>query len=565
MPDRKPYPPQSLDGYHALRPTITRHRIGMKREIARFFKAQIKPAASFLGRFVGLAKTDDPRDAERKAKDAVDHLDINWRPLADSVEHHLQAVAVYGGHEASVGLGIADREAFGAGMRVAAEEWASDRAAELVGMKRQGDFLIPNPNAKWAITDSTRDQLQAYVTSAIADGDSTDQLAARIANAFAFSDERADMIARTEIARADTQGALIGWRKSNVVIGKSWLAGGPRVCIVCLEHEADGPVNLDYVWGDGVTGPPDHPHCLPGDSRILATSVTATSERWYNGDLVIIRTASGKNLSCTPNHPVLTPSGWVAAGLLNEGGDVISCGFGKWDALARFDDEDVPARIEDVTETFARSKQVSSVPVPTAAEHFHGDGKGSEVAIVRADSFLHHGTNTPCAEHRLKVKFGFRGVEFSRHHRPSAFGLFLKRMAPSASGNVSGPSHGAARVGTGLAITDSLSSLHVSPLHTALIQNARQNAAGNVELISDGELTHSANVIRDGDVFVELDPPLDVNAFFRDRIVSVHRQPFSGKVYNIQTDEGFYLAEGVVTHNCFCVLTAVLEGEPLNG
>jgi Phage Mu protein F like protein len=261
MADRKPYPPQSLDGYHALRPFITKNRIGLKREVSRFFHAQIEPAAKFLGRFVGLTKADDP-DVKRRAEDAVSHLPISWEPLADAVEPYLLAVAVAGGDAATRALEVDLADDFGADMRVRAESWAADRAAEMVGMRRQGKFLIPNPNAKWRIDETTRNDLRSLVVNAIDEGDSTQALAKRIQNAGVFSDERADMIARTEIAKADTQGALIGWRLSGFVIGKSWLAGGPRVCPVCLDHEAKGPRPLDYEYSDGVDGPPDHPHCF---------------------------------------------------------------------------------------------------------------------------------------------------------------------------------------------------------------------------------------------------------------------------------------------------------------
>ena len=257
----KSYPPQTEDGYHTARPVISRNRIQTKRVIRSFFAKQVGPVTNALTDALGLAKAEGDTPAERAQK-AADAVEIDWAPVADGIEPYLISVAVNGADAGLRAIDVAMSDESWNGAGTAATEWAANRAAELVGMRLVDGKYVPNPNAKWRIDDTTRDMLQALVTDAIEEGDSTDALASRIKNAFAFSDERAEMIARTEIARADVQGALIGWQKSGVVAGKRWLAGGPRVCPVCLDHEADGPQRLDYVWGDGVTAPPDHPHCF---------------------------------------------------------------------------------------------------------------------------------------------------------------------------------------------------------------------------------------------------------------------------------------------------------------
>ena len=37
-----------------------------------------------------------------------------------------------------------------------------------------------------------------------------------------------------------------------------------------------------------------------------------------------------------------------------------------------------------------------------------------------------------------------------------------------------------------------------------------------------------------------------------DQIIRVSRRPFAGHVYNLQTKEGWYTANGILTHNCRC-------------
>jgi hypothetical protein len=144
----------------------------------------------------------------------------------------------------------------------AATDWASDRAAELVGMKYEADgTLAANPDAEMAITDSTRELLRADIAAAIDEGLSTTQLADRLEESYAFSSDRAETIARTEIADADIQGSLIGYAESGVVDGKELILSDshsdPDECDDAAEM---GVVPLDDDFG-GLGDPPYHPNC----------------------------------------------------------------------------------------------------------------------------------------------------------------------------------------------------------------------------------------------------------------------------------------------------------------
>jgi hypothetical protein len=153
----------------------------------------------------------------------------------------------------------------------AAAEWARERAAEMVGMRYAADgSLVENPGAEWVITESTRDLLRTDVADAIEQGLSTDELAERLASSYAFSADRAETIARTEIANADIQGSLIGWAQSGVVEGKEVLLSDshdePDEC----DEAADmGVVPLEDDFG-GLGDPPYHPKCECDISPVLA-------------------------------------------------------------------------------------------------------------------------------------------------------------------------------------------------------------------------------------------------------------------------------------------------------
>jgi hypothetical protein len=136
--------------------------------------------------------------------------------------------------------------------------YSKSRGAELVGMKWKNGELVENPRADWAITSSTRDGLRDLISKAFDDGLSPQQLSGEIQDSWLFSNARADMVSRTELAFAHTQGELEAMKASGVVSGKSLLlSDGHDQDDECDEAEAQGVVSLD----DDSIDPPLHPNC----------------------------------------------------------------------------------------------------------------------------------------------------------------------------------------------------------------------------------------------------------------------------------------------------------------
>lgn len=224
-----------------------------------FFKEAAQAVAKQLAKAMDLTKSEA---AESRADELVKALMLEWSGLVDLAEPFLAAVAVAAGELALNQLSDEAFERWGDGMRELAKEYARDRAAELVGKKWMNGKLVDNPNAKWRIDESTRDLLRGYVRDAIDAGDSAQELATRIENSFAFSENRAITIARTEIAKADSEGAIAGWKSTGLVKAKSWLTvGDDKVSDPCRANEAKGVVDLEWDYGDGVKAPPQHPNC----------------------------------------------------------------------------------------------------------------------------------------------------------------------------------------------------------------------------------------------------------------------------------------------------------------
>jgi SPP1 gp7 family putative phage head morphogenesis protein len=138
------------------------------------------------------------------------------------------------------------------------------------------------------VNDETEKQLRASLTQGITNGESTYEIRARIEQIFGFaSTQRADLIASTEVARAQSFADVEAWGQSGLVTAKEWYtAHDERVCRFCgpmngriigLEENfySKGDVQIEagtnrqgkettqtYNHGyDDVPGAPLHPRC----------------------------------------------------------------------------------------------------------------------------------------------------------------------------------------------------------------------------------------------------------------------------------------------------------------
>jgi hypothetical protein len=129
-------------------------------------------------------------------------------------------------------------------------------------------------------------------------------------------------------------------------------------------------------------------NCFPEETTVRAMSkIRGGSQRWYDGELVEITTAGGHNLSGTPNHPVLTDSGWKALGLLAEGDNVICCkGSEGIHNLAG----EHPNNVNPAIGQLFRFLQVlgTTEHQPGTVKQFHGDGQESNIDIVLTNGLL---------------------------------------------------------------------------------------------------------------------------------------------------------------------------------
>lgn len=158
-----------------------------------------------------------------------------------------------------------------------AVRWARGRAGELLELDGRSN-----------VVSFTRERLRVLVAETIEKGDSLRTLKNKLRADFAFSDSRADMIARTETASAQSKASIQAY-SSNGFEGKEWLtAGDGQVCAACAGNQSQGAIPLHDAFQSGHTEPGAHPRCR---CRVLAvpelpTRTVKTLIKDANGETV---------------------------------------------------------------------------------------------------------------------------------------------------------------------------------------------------------------------------------------------------------------------------------------
>ena len=380
--------------------------------------------------------------------------------------------------------------------------------------------------------------------------------------------------------------------------GVAWITTlDSRACLRCialsgqswtLDHE---PLQGSSPWPGE---PPLHANCVTGDTLVTPGGrIAAVSKRWYQGEVVLLKTSSKKQLTCTPNHPILTRRGWVPAGLLQEGDEVICSSRQQGVGIANVDIEQMPTSIEKVVASFGLSSGMFTSEVPVASQDFHGDGEGSEVAIINTNCLLRDSNDLAFAKDLMQGDFISR-VGINPILLPSQ-----RYLTTSFPGMNTPPN----RSMGSLCLKCTLLESHVLPFdRLSLALGARSNTsteqlpANNItrDMIPCGQVFFgntgqicSPNILGRQDDFTTTGVvnttvnQSSMNRINRDiiefsksvlgyafpiqfeQILSINRHSFHGHVFNLQTELGWYDSNGIITHNCRCILSPIPNGEPV--
>jgi len=359
---------------------------------------------------------------------------------------------------------------------------------------------------------------------------------------------RAATIARTETARAQNIGYVQGLE--NVGVAEAEFSASPSACIqICVP--LDG---TKYPLAEADEIIPAHPNCLPGDSLIFPRGkVTAASKRWYNGKIHVIKTATGRIITCTPNHPILTDRGFVSADLLDIGSQIISHGLRQGESFSDWQNINKPSTIKYIAEAFFASPGVITEEVPVSAPDFHHDGTGSNIAIIGTDSHLGDGWNAPDAQFSLNNNLVFRDIAWSQFNRFCMFAFGRPAYNPSLR-----------RIMGRFDLFLSLLRAHLRPLECfglALVPDMNTGIQKTFANTASAISKMQSNPVFGPSGNVQIDNLR--NDFFADSVVHISSLNFSNYVYNLETTESYYIANGIASHNCRCAMLPVIGDKPM--
>ena len=489
--------------------------------MAGYFKRQAKAVQESIDEHV-VSVVSQFREAENGKQFAATLVPSSFRPLRFPVLD--SEVAIY---EAAITAAI-----------VGAAEVLNEemQTGAVTPPNVATEYLRENSLSKLTgdIAETTKDRLRDALADAWDRGGSYDQLKAAVKETFAdFSDKRAGLIAQTEAVDAYNEGR----RATAVRVGldeKSWETESGNPCPTCTANEDEGWIPIDQDHASGDSEPTAHPNCFLGSTSVLAFNITHAIRRWYKGPICILRFAGCADLSVTPNHPILTRRGWVAAGLLNLGDYAFQCDRPSgYAGRPNPDDDYMEASIEEIFNALVIAGCMRSTGVPLAPEAFHGDVQANaKVDIVWTARAVGGGLEF----FHLRPKFDFRGGQRGR--------VALHSNSPSAEiGEAS------------LAATDGI----MSVLGTRGTELLRQRGIGNQLSVSGSALlqAETSPVIDDGEARDTNTERNSLDCFTSKmipvKLLEINSGYFSGHVFNLSTESDLYLANTIIAHNCECV------------
>jgi hypothetical protein len=331
----------------------------------------------------------------------------------------------------------------------------------------------------------------------------------------------------------------------------------------------------------------------------------------YVGDLVELSFSGDVSLSVTPNHPVLTPRGWVSAGEIAEGEDVFQCRIGD----ASITDHDVKNVLASAKELYDAAERAGRLRrVPREVVNFHGHIPDHDVNVVPMKRALGFAID-PARQKEIddglfaladistglllaqrmgvacggQLSPGGSGGVSGADAKPAglwrrfcsaaaiAFGvvgaLYAKLLEASVDGRSAGPERISDWKNCKAIIVEALNvainglpkskrlqagslgfagaSAAVWGCDAQVVQAGADNGNGEAKL--SGYLGHALRRCgKSGNVGI-MGGALVAPSVAETTVVGVRRFHYDGLVYNFESTSNVLVAEGIVNHNCGCI------------
>jgi len=456
-------------------------------------------------------------------------------------------------------------------------------------------FVEKNVSLIKSITEEHLTKIEQMVRHTVERGVSTSTLEEEIYAQFEVTNSRAHLIARDQISKYN--GKLTELRQTGAGV-KEYIWSTSKDERVRSRHAAvDGQT---FSWSE--PGPPvgnngEHLHpgedfqCIPSDVKILIFSdIKRTFRRLYTEELTTIITDSGISFNATPNHPVLSGGMWKALKELNVGDYIFKAQLN----LSFLFEKNVKNMIPTIKEIFDFLFLLNPIErIIGFTSQFHGDGTNKNVDVISFNNGLMNIFNTSipqtiCQEFLTKANVAFIDL-------PS-FGNFFSvfnTLFCSTDCDMSFFSKLFSVINTEFTHSDDISFTAISRLNAISKEMSSDSIPLYSILFGNSEFAHTRNIIPDSRFYRELFGIVrraifsgygeSISAEYLTEITSVDSQsschlgenhPFiikplrivekfssiySGHVYNLETVNGWYSANDIITKNCRCTALPVLD------
>jgi len=283
-------------------------------------------------------------------------------------------------------------------------------------------------------------------------------------------------------------------------------------------------------------------NCFPGSTAIeFAYQTKKAFRHWYSGQLTEVITDTGKALAATPNHPVLTSTGWRSIGSLNEGDCLIEIpAQGSNIAMMEGHVDHAISGIGQIFDTLVKTGiRRSEISV---GNEFHGDiGAHGNIDVIFTARPLMIGRKALISQRRQHVEFPV--ADDATLESCAGYQFMLAPAYPPHLVMCSTREMGAA-FDTLAVHSDEIGSASPARLTPCEDNSSHYGPAVNTMLLGECKYTF----------------PCFMFGTKKARIVNIRRSKFDGHVYNLQTGVGWYVAGGIIVHNCRCYSQTQVPG-----
>lgn len=125
--------------------------------------------------------------------------------------------------------------------------------------------------------------------------------------------------------------------------------------------------------------------CVAPDTPIVAAGIKAGARRHYKGPLIRVSTASGRSLTLTPEHRVLTGRGWLPAHAIDKGDNLVQVVGVEPAGTPQI--QNVPPQLGELVDTAIAAEPIEVRTVPAAVD-LDGQPLHGEIEVVSIDRDL---------------------------------------------------------------------------------------------------------------------------------------------------------------------------------